>query len=420
MKEKANIQLIKQLNEKRVLNLIKDLGPISRNELARQSKISKVAISEIVNRLDEAGFILEIGKGKSTRRGGKRPILLKLNPDAGFVIGLEIKQSHTNIALADIESEIKAMSRMDYEPGIAFDDFIEMARKKISSLLRRAKVRKNKLISIGIGVPGVVDYQTGHLHAINKFSGWGNIPIVSRFYKYYPVPIVLENDVNAIALGEKLLGAGKGVSNLVCIWLGEGIGAGIIMRDQLIRGENGNTGEIGFFEAESLISHSPNRKRLFHGQVFLGDLLADSNLVKELMEATPEISAKFTPASSTEEILRAYLQLAEKGNQEIRAILDEYAEIIAGLCTTLIKTLNPSLIIINGHVIEYSPYVLKKIIMITNERMQNIPFKASKIVSGELKQMAGIKGTIALALQTIFELPVTRSRNHILLTDHES
>ncbi|NOZ62166.1 MAG: ROK family transcriptional regulator [Calditrichaeota bacterium] len=417
MKEKVNIQLIKQLNEKRVLNLIRDHGPISRNELARQSKISKVAISEIVNRLDIAGFILEIGKGKSTRRGGKRPILLKLNPDAGYVIGIEIKQSYANIALADIESEIKARGQIEYEPGIGFDNFLQMTRKKISSVMHRAKVKKDKLVSIGIGVPGVVDYENGQLHAINKFSGWADIPLVKRFYEIYPIPIILENDANTIALGEKLIGAGKGVQNLVCIWIGEGVGAGIIMRDQLIRGESGNTGEIGFLEAESLISCANQEKRLFHGQKFLGDLLAESNLLVELKKATPELAAEIGESKTDDELLQIYLQLAERGNAEVRAVLDEYAEIVAGLCTTLMKTINPSLIVINGFVIEYSSYIMKKIIIKADEHMQDIPFKASTIVSGELKQMAGVKGAIALALQTIFEPPVTRNRNHITLVD---
>lgn len=420
MKNKANVQLIKQLNERKILNLIRDFGPISRNELSKRSKISKVAVSEIVNRLDEAGFILEIGKGKSTKRGGKRPILLKLNPRAGFVIGIEIKQSYSRIAIADVESQINAIDRIDYKPGINFDDFISLIRKKISALTKKARVKKSELISIGIAVPGVVDYETGELHAYNKFSGWSNFSLVERFYKIYSVPIILENDANTIALGEKLLGSGKGISNLVCLWLGEGLGAGIIMRDQLIRGENGNTGEIGFFEAPSMLPRHREKSLLFRGQQFLGELISDANLLNSLKEIDSELYFEKKENIADDRLLLQYLQKAETGDQNFCEVIDEYAEIIADCCTTLIKTLNPSLIILNGFVIENSAYVLQKIIDVVNERMKNIPFNASKIVAGKLQKMAGIKGAIALALQNIFELPVTSSRNHIPLTAQES
>ena len=106
MKEKADSKLIKTLNERRLLNLIREQGPTTRNELARTTRMSKVAVSDIINRLNEAGYIQESGKGKSTKKGGKRPILLQLNPDNGYVIGIEIERRHASVALANLNSDI--------------------------------------------------------------------------------------------------------------------------------------------------------------------------------------------------------------------------------------------------------------------------------------------------------------------------
>jgi DNA-binding Lrp family transcriptional regulator len=102
MPKKVNAQLIKKLNEVRILNLVRYEGPISRIELAKKTGISKVAVSEIIRRLDDAGFILEIGKGTSTKRGGKRPTMIKINPENGYVFGIEIHLKKANIALANL------------------------------------------------------------------------------------------------------------------------------------------------------------------------------------------------------------------------------------------------------------------------------------------------------------------------------
>ncbi len=163
----VNSQLIKELNEIRILTLVKNEETISRIELARRTKISKVAVSEIVNRLSEAGYIVEIGKGESTKKGGKRPTLLSLNPDNGFVAGIEIHSSHAKIALANLNSEI-----------IRCIDQIFSGNPKY----------KEKLISIGIGLPGFIDYEKGELVFAVTIHGWVQHPLASVFSEKYKVP----------------------------------------------------------------------------------------------------------------------------------------------------------------------------------------------------------------------------------------
>ncbi len=109
--------------------------------------------------------------------------------------------------------------------------------------------------------------------------------------------------------------------------------------------------------------------------------------------------------------IEAILAEGESGNRAVQELLDSYAYLLAGLCTTLIMTINPSLIILSGRIPENSHYLLEKTRHIVKQEMMNLPFRASSIVVGELKDQAGIKGAIALALQTIFEPPVTKCKN---------
>jgi len=408
MDEKADILLVKRLNEIRLLNLIREQGPISRNELARKSDISKVAVSDIINRLIESGHVLEIGKGQSTSRGGKRPIMLKLNAVNGYVVGIEIKRRHTTVALADIESTIVAMAQLEYDIGIQFEACIPKIIAMIQSMLQEKQIDTHKLVSIGIGIPGFVDYSAGQLMFADTLQGWARKPLAGRFAEHFQVPVIVENDVNAITLGENLIGAGKGWSNLICIWIGEGIGAGIIMDGQLIRGATGNAGEIGYTELGFFIRQKDRIKNLYHGEQYFGEILSEVNLLDCCIA-----NAASTAGQLGEATLETVLAMGESGDAGIREILEEYGYLVALLCMNLIKTVNPGLIILSGRVMEHSNFLLETIRAIVQKSMVNIPFQPSSLVQGKLKKEAGVQGAIALALQTIFEPPVKRSKNHL-------
>ncbi|MCI0515138.1 ROK family transcriptional regulator [candidate division KSB1 bacterium] len=413
MEEKANSTLIKRLNEIRLLNLIREECPISRNELARRTKISKVAVSDIISRLIEAGYVLEVGKGISTHRGGKRPTMIKLNPDNGYVIGIEIKRQKSMIALANIESKILALTQFEYEAGLSLTDFIPKVYKKIDRLLSQNAIPAEKLISIGIGIPGFVNYTKGELAFADTLQGWAHLPLAAPFSSRYNVPVILENDANAITLVESLLGAGRGSSNLVCIWIGAGIGAGILVDGQLVRGATGNAGEFGYLEFSHFITAIKPIQYLYSNQRYFGEILSDLNLLAKLV-ANSTKSRENLPVVFNVEQFKELLQEGEAGNRVIREILDEYAYLLSLLCINIITTLNPSLIILSGLVIENSNYLLEKVRKCVEQGMWTIPFPISSIVVGELKEQAGVKGAIALALQTIFEPPVTKRKNHAI------
>ena len=140
MSSKIDSQFLKTINERRVLNLVREEGPISRNDLANRTKISKSAVSEIINRLDQEGFILEIGKGESTSKGGKRPILIKLNEENGFVIGIQITRGNIHVALADLTSNIKKIEHLVYDIDASIDVVISNMFAKIDALLADHKI----------------------------------------------------------------------------------------------------------------------------------------------------------------------------------------------------------------------------------------------------------------------------------------
>ncbi|MCD6099882.1 MAG: ROK family transcriptional regulator [Candidatus Marinimicrobia bacterium] len=399
---KVNVHLIKELNESRVLKLIKKERMISRIELARKTNISKVAISEIVNRLINQGYVVEVGKGNSTKKGGKKPTLLKLNPENGYVVGLEIKSKKTRVAIANLNSEIVAEGEVSYELGSTIDDVIQSIFEEVDRLLAIRPQYRERLKGIGIGIPGFINYSKGELIYADTMRGWDNKPIASRFAERYGVPVFLENDVKAMALGEYLLGAGKGKDNIACIHIGEGVGAGIIVEGHLLRGDFGSAGEVGYLELGYCIHDRSFLRNLYTTQKYFGDILRDDHLLN-----TIKLQIRMSYNVKTDEVNELTLEdLISEGNQYwpvVQDILDEFAFLIALLCTDMIKIINTGLIILSGRTVETSVYLVEKVRELVKHSIFGIPFPYTHIVISELGRDGVLLGVIAMALQYVFD-----------------
>jgi len=259
-------------------------------------------------------------------------------------------------------------------------------------------------------MPGIIDYKKGVLKYAVTLRKWVNLPLASRFSSRYNVPTIIENDVNTITLSESLVGAGRGHSNLVSILIESGIGAGIILNGQLVRGETSHFGEIGFFEIGDYISNIYKLKNLYDHQRFFGEILSEVNLFNALKKKLRSDSS-VTKEELDRLTLKEMLVLGDNGNQSIQEIIDEYTYPLAIACINLIKSMDPGILIISGLVIEKSNYLYKNVLQLIEKSMINVPFGPSKIAIGELKERAGVTGAIVMALQTIFEHPVTKMQN---------
>lgn len=409
MSSKIDSQFLKTINERRLLNLVREEGPISRNDLAKRTKISKSAVSEIINRLDQEGFILEIGKGESTSKGGKRPILIKLNSENGYVIGIQITRGNVHVALANLKSNIEKVEHLVYDLDASIDVVISNVFDKIDSLLSDYNIGRDKLMAIGIAMPGFIDHEKGELKYSVTLREWINLSLTGRFSERYGVPTVLENDVNAVTLSESLLGAGRGYANLVCMFIESGIGAGIIIDGQIVRGETTHPRDVGYLELGHHIANIHYLENLYNNQRYFGEILSEVNLLDTLrmkLRSNSNASNKAADEAPLEEILA----LGESGNAVVQEILNEYAYPLAVVCMNIIKIINPGLLILSGHIIENSNYLFTKVQQLVKQSMINVPIKPGPIVVGELGEKAGVSGAIALALKTIFDPPVKRNQ----------
>jgi predicted NBD/HSP70 family sugar kinase len=235
----ARPNTIRDINKQIVLNYVRDRSPISRADIARETALQRSTISAIVEDLQKAGLIEEIGTGDST--GGRKPTLLKLRTQAPVAIGVDVAPRITTVAIADLGGNVLEREEFPSDPLMS-----EMSRKIVDRVAALAKKYKNAELEVGISVPGIADQTTGKVVYI-PFFDWSNWEIAEEITNATGLPVTVENDANAIALAELWFGEEKirRTSNFITILVSEGVGTGIIFDGQIYRGESGAAGEFG-------------------------------------------------------------------------------------------------------------------------------------------------------------------------------
>jgi len=352
----------------RVIQLIRNTGPISRAELARQTGASKPTISSVVHNLLTAGLIRELGLAESD--GGRRAVLVEFNAQAGFVIGMDIGGTLARVALADLQGKVLAVrrERTDQSDEAAF---IDQLKRLQQALCDEAKVAQEKLRHVGIGTPGVVNPKT-------RAIGYApNLPILEtpgltkHLENELAVPLSFYNDVNLAALGEKAQGAGRDTDTFTFIGIGTGLGFGLVLGGELFEGSKGRAGEFGYFPI------SVNQRATFE------DILCGAALSRSHQEAggSGDPQAAFAEAEAG----------VEPGSSTIRA----FTRHLTWLFTALSTLLDPDKLILGGSIGRRCAPFLPELRVALGRISPIVP----ELAISQLGDDAGLLGAVAIALQ---------------------
>jgi glucokinase-like ROK family protein len=238
----ANQSLARKHNSSAVLNLLRLYGPLSRAKLAPKMGLTRSTISRIVDDLIAENLVreVELSLGKKGRPG----MLLELNPEGGSAIGIEIGVNFIAILLTDFSANMLWRERVDLPDEATSEDYLARAEQLIQKAQALAATRRLRLMGIGVGVWGLVDHAKGEIRFAPNLM-WHDIPMSENWEQKFGVPVYLENDANAAALGEYYFGAGKNIEDFIYISMDIGVGGGIISEGKLFRGSSGYAGEIG-------------------------------------------------------------------------------------------------------------------------------------------------------------------------------
>jgi len=231
-------------NATTLLHLLLKQDSISRVELSRITGLTKTTVSSIINQfisleiVEEAPLVL-------TGNVGKSPVPLHIRADAIYTIGVHIGRQSLKAVLIDARMNIILRGKeLPYE-RLVLKDILKKLFESIDYVMKDAKERQIKVGAIGIGIPGPLDAQTGVVRHPPKFKGWNDVPLGKIVHERYGLPVWIENDANTAVLAEKWHGGGKKLKNFMYILLNEGIGAGIVINDELYQGAYDYVGEMG-------------------------------------------------------------------------------------------------------------------------------------------------------------------------------
>jgi predicted NBD/HSP70 family sugar kinase len=238
----GNKDLIKDINNYLVMNEIRKNSPISRAEISKNTGLAQSTITNIVNVLIKNNFVLVVGDGKST--GGRKPIKLSMNSDFGYSIAVKIETNHLIVSICNMIPEIIKQEVVNFKKNASFEEVRVLLLTKLKELIKHYGKEKQTILGIGVTVSGIVN-QNDNSKINSSLLGWYDIDIKAYLENELKLKTYVENDVNSLSQYHKEEGLGKELSDFICITVGEGIGSGTILNNQLFRGYFGGAGEFG-------------------------------------------------------------------------------------------------------------------------------------------------------------------------------
>lgn len=236
----TNLDRVGGFNDAVVLDAIRRSEQLSRVELAEATGLSGQAISNIVRRLLDAGLVREAGRLRGAGLGKPRT-LLELEPTGQYAVGVHLDPSVVTVVLLDLTGEVVARRPVDQhadDPGLLIDGIA----KTIEEVIAASGAPRDRVTGVGIAAPGPIDVERGVVVDPPNLSTWHLVPLRDELSARTGLPIVLDKDVTAAASAEKWAGHG---GSFVFFYLGTGVGAGLVIGDEVVRGSSSNVGEIG-------------------------------------------------------------------------------------------------------------------------------------------------------------------------------
>ncbi|MEY9837900.1 putative NBD/HSP70 family sugar kinase [Streptacidiphilus sp. EB103A] len=381
-------------NLERVLRAVRMAGSLTQAEIARTTGLSAATVSNIVRELKDVGTVVVT----PTSSGGRRARSVSLSADAGIVVGVDFGHSHLRVAVGNLAHRVLAEESEPLDTDASADQGFGRAEQLVARLLEQTGFRPDKVIGVGLGVPGPIDGETGALGSTAILPGWTGIAPGRELSSRLGMPVYVDNDANLGALGELVWGAGRGLSDLAYIKVASGVGAGLVISGQIYRGPGGTAGEIGHITLDESgpVCRCGNRGCLetFVGSRHVLNLLASSH--------------------GTDLTLSKVVQLAQRGDLGCRRVLADVGRQIGTGVANLCNLLNPRRVILGGDLAEAGDLVLDPI----RESVARyaIPSAARQlsVVPGTLGGRAEVLGALALVMSEMGDsgaLPATDGRD---------
>ena len=362
-----------------VLSLIRRSGGITRNQLMAQTGLGRSTVALRVEALLAHDLIRE--EAGTTSTGGRPPTTIVFNPSAALILAADLGATHSRLALTDLSGAPLHEERGDIRIDEGPDAVLGWAGERFAAMLQAAGRSADEVGAIGVGVPGPVEFMTGQPVSPPIMPGWDRFPIPARLLERFAVPVLVDNDVNIMALGEHLKSWPQ-TSDMLYVKVGTGIGCGIITGREIYRGAEGAAGDIGHIrlpDHDDVVCECGN----------VGCLEAVAG-GRALIRASRALGHEVASSRDVVALVRAHdletVRLVRQAGRDL-------GEVLAGL----VNALNPEVIVIGGDIAAAHEQLFAGIREVVYQRSTALATRKLQIVPSQLDDRAGVVGAAGMA-----------------------
>jgi predicted NBD/HSP70 family sugar kinase len=399
--------LLRELSEQAILETIFREGPITRPEIAERTRISKPTVSAVVNRLVQARLVQEAGERPGRR--GRTPIAYTVDSSAGFVVGVDIGSTALRVAAVDIYGEVLREDELETTKDGEVGEQISGVVRKID---RALSPKYGELLAMGVSTPGVVDPATRRVTSLAwHVSDTGQLESLAALESRFGVPVLVDNDINMAAVGEKWHGLARDVSTFLFISIGAGVGMGLVIDDDLFRGSHGAAGEIGYLPlAQDPFDAHHRRLGALEDEIGAAGVVdaynrgigASDRPASEAPERTkPDSAGRPRPATSAREV---FARSAE-GDAAAQKVVKSAAQRLGLAIATVCAVVDPELVVLGGRIGGSAD--LLPAVRATVERVLPLP---TRIETSVLAERASLEGALVMGLREARERLFSQER----------
>ncbi|MEW5867088.1 MAG: ROK family transcriptional regulator [Bacillota bacterium] len=396
-KPASNSRDVKVLNRLLVRNTIRKLGPIARHEVAKVTGLTPPTVTVIVNEMIRSGIVKEVGRGIST--GGRRPVMLELNPCAGFILAVRIQHGEIVTAILDLAGTILETQRLEPDTS-APGNVVNVIGTSFDNMTERLGIKNDQVLWCGVASPGLIDSHRG-IVARSSNLAWQNVALGEALSgRLGRIPVHVENISNAAALGEKMYGVAQGCANLIYLNLSVGIGAGIIIDNQIYGGAHGYAGEVGHVAVypENGPICACGQRGCF--EVVCGVRAVLARVKSEVSDETFTALGLSKERVTVDDIVRSGLA----NTPEVQRILHETGKTVGLAIANLVSLFNTEMVILGGELSRAGDFFLDAVNREARERALREIIQAVKIVRSTMATDPALMGAYSLAIEDLFSV----------------
>jgi predicted NBD/HSP70 family sugar kinase len=385
--------VLRHTNALSILALLREAGTCSRADLVRASGLSAPTVTNVVRDLLAANLIEPLGEGESS--GGRPPDMIRFKARRGCVLGVQISSSELSFLLADLDgNELGTLRLTLAHKKTTPESICEYIGEGLRTLLRKQKMTRDHLLVLVVGVPAIANVNDGIVLAISTLENWRSVELRTMLRGIVDCMVIIENDINLAAQGERYKGASQQEQDLTYISIGSNVGAGIILNGSIHHGAQWSAGEIAYLRLPNTSRKQPTLYEF--GE--LESVLTDAGILASWNEQN---DAKGNRRRGHAEVTDAVdvLNLAEAGDALAEKIVQHRASIVCDIVLNLSLILNPTLILLGGRIGSH-PALLRGV----QKQLEGSEFGITCVRTGVLGDSAVLWGAIQLALDVVPEV----------------